>query len=83
MDATEVNRNLSFTNVDKEEFSRGVLNDEMLALSMGYVKHWFRGTEYIINELIKLCLNIANNLYQFSIWIYFFPSNDVFVVALF
>lgn len=26
-------------------------NDEMMALSMGYVKHWFRGTEYIIYEL--------------------------------
>ncbi|MCQ2574418.1 MAG: GNAT family N-acetyltransferase, partial [Treponema sp.] len=26
-------------------------NDELMALSMGYVKHWFRGTEYIINEL--------------------------------
>lgn len=25
--------------------------DEMIGLSMGYIKHWFRGTEYIINEL--------------------------------
>lgn len=24
---------------------------QMVALSMGSVKHWFRGTEYIINEL--------------------------------
>ena len=25
--------------------------DKMVALSMGYIKHWYRGTEYIINEL--------------------------------
>lgn len=25
--------------------------DEMIGLSMGYIKHWYRGTEYIINEL--------------------------------
>lgn len=25
--------------------------EQMVALSMGYIKHWYRGTEYIINEL--------------------------------
>ena len=25
--------------------------DEMIGLSMGYIKHWYSGTEYIINEL--------------------------------
>ena len=24
--------------------------DQMVALSMGYIKHWYSGTEYIINE---------------------------------
>ena len=25
--------------------------DELIGLSMGYIKHWYTGTEYIINEL--------------------------------
>ena len=25
--------------------------DEMIGLSMGYIKHWYTGTEYIIDEL--------------------------------
>ncbi|MBP5414543.1 MAG: GNAT family N-acetyltransferase [Lachnospiraceae bacterium] len=25
--------------------------DELIGLSMGYIKHWFRGTEYYIDEL--------------------------------
>ena len=25
--------------------------DQLVALSMGYIKHWYSGTEYIINEL--------------------------------
>ena len=25
--------------------------DELIGLSMGYIKHWYSGTEYIINEL--------------------------------
>ena len=30
--------------------------DELIGLSMGYIKHWYSGTEYIINELcIKTC----------------------------
>ena len=24
---------------------------ELIGISLGYIKHWFRGTEYIINEL--------------------------------
>ncbi len=26
-------------------------NDELIGISMGYIKHWFTGTEYYINEL--------------------------------
>lgn len=26
-------------------------SDELIGLSMGYIKHWFRGTEYYIDEL--------------------------------
>lgn len=26
-------------------------NDELIGISMGYIKHWYSGTEYIINEL--------------------------------
>lgn len=26
-------------------------NDEMVGLSMGHIKHWYRGTEYCIDEL--------------------------------
>ena len=30
----------------------GLFDDnEMIGLSMGYIKHWYSGTEYIINEL--------------------------------
>lgn len=25
--------------------------DELIGISMGYIKHWYTGTEYIINEL--------------------------------
>ena len=25
-------------------------DDELIGISMGYIKHWYRGTEYIINE---------------------------------
>ena len=25
--------------------------DELIGISMGYIKHWYSGTEYIINEL--------------------------------
>ena len=25
-------------------------DDELIGISLGYVKHWYRGTEYIINE---------------------------------
>ena len=25
--------------------------DELIGISMGYIKHWYRGTEYLINEL--------------------------------
>ena len=26
-------------------------DDELIGLSLGYIKHWYSGTEYIINEL--------------------------------
>ena len=26
-------------------------DDELIGISMGYIKHWYSGTEYIINEL--------------------------------
>ncbi|MCR5848044.1 MAG: GNAT family N-acetyltransferase [Lachnospiraceae bacterium] len=26
-------------------------SDELIGISMGYIKHWYSGTEYIINEL--------------------------------
>ena len=26
-------------------------DDELIGISMGYIKHWYTGTEYIINEL--------------------------------
>ena len=30
----------------------GLLDDgELIGISMGYIKHWYSGTEYIINEL--------------------------------
>jgi aminoglycoside 6'-N-acetyltransferase I len=30
----------------------GLFNDaELIGVSMGYIKHWYSGTEYIINEL--------------------------------
>lgn len=30
----------------------GLLDDgELIGISMGYIKHWYTGTEYIINEL--------------------------------
>ena len=40
--------------------------DELIGLSMGYVKHWYTGTEYIINELcIKTDRDVpAYNFYK-------------------
>ena len=29
-------------------------DDELIGISMGYIKHWYSGTEYIINELCIL-----------------------------
>ena len=28
----------------------GLFDDELIGISLGYVKHWYSGTEYIINE---------------------------------
>ena len=35
---------------ESEQQSAAYDGDRMIGLSMGYIKHWYSGTEYIINE---------------------------------
>ena len=53
--------------------------DELIGISLGYIKHWYSGTEYIINELcIKGVSGRATHLYSepslLLVMLFLFPS---------